>query len=291
MTRQITDSHVHLIDPARCSYPWLPDLGAWRQPHDAARYAVDVPEITGAVVVEAGVMAGQADRETCWMRAQAAAHPWIRGLVVHAPVERPGALGAMLAGYRDDSMIAGVRRNLQDETQGYLRDPCLRAGVRRLGEAGLPFDACVRARQLRELSELAAACPDTVIVLDHLGKPRCGSDLSDWRAALRGLAAHPNLRCKLSGLATEAAPGARPGSLLTALRWALDVFGPDRCLYGSDWPVCTLAGSHWTWLGLVLTALDSLAAGEQEDVLGGTAQRTYRLPPVPATSPHKKTGP
>ena len=67
-----------------------------------------------------------------------------------------------------------MRRNLQDEPPGFLRDRALRAGMRRLGESGLPFDACVRSWQLTELAELAAACPDTVIVLDHVGKPRCG---------------------------------------------------------------------------------------------------------------------
>ncbi len=100
--------------------------------------------------------------------------------------------------------------------------------MRRLGESGLPFEACVRSWQLSELEELAAACSDTVIVLDHAGKPHCGAGVASWLTALRALARHPNIRCKLSGLATEAAPHARPSALQAAPRAALDAFGADR---------------------------------------------------------------
>ena len=195
------------------------------------------------------------------------------------------ALAAGLGQLRGDDLIAGVRRNLQDEPPGFLGDRDLRDGIRRLGQAGLPFDACVRSWQLTELTELAAACPDTMIVLDHLGKPRCGTELAPWRAAMAALAARPNVRCKLSGLTTEAA-AARRGDLIAALHVALDSFGVSRCLYGGDWPVCTLATSPDAWLDVVLAALDQAHATEAEraEVLTGTAIRTYRLRPIPATA-------
>ncbi len=283
MTAHVLDSHLHLIDPSRLDYPWIKrgdDLDqAWHPP----RFAAEALHVTAAIVVEAGVAPGRVGREISWVRAEAARHPWIRGLVAQLPVEQASALTAGLSEFRGDDLIAGVRRNLQDEPAGYLADAGLRAGVRRLGAAGMPFDACVRSWQLTELTKLAAACPGTVIVLDHLGKPRCGTDLTSWHRAITALAALPHVRCKLSGLATEAAAATRD-DLVAALRAALDAFGASRCLYGGDWPVCTLATSPDAWLDVVLAALDhsGASATEREDVLTRTALRTYRLRPITA---------
>jgi L-fuconolactonase len=173
MTAQVLDTHVHLLDPAHLTYPWLHAGDPLTRPWPAALYADDAPAVTAAIIVEAGVAPGQTAREVSWVRAQAAAHPWIRGIVAHAPVDQSAALKAALAACRHDALVVGVRRNLQDQPPGFLRNPALHDGIRHLGQAGLPFDACVRSWQLAELGELAAACPDTVIVLDHLGKPRC----------------------------------------------------------------------------------------------------------------------
>ncbi|MGO8958901.1 MAG: amidohydrolase family protein [Streptosporangiaceae bacterium] len=286
MTGQVVDSHLHLIDPDRLGYPWIGTRDELDTSWDAQRFAAEALRVTAAIVVEAGVESGQADREVSWVRSQAAAHPWIRGMVVQLPVEQPGALAGGLSQLRGDDLIAGVRRNLQDEPPGYLGDRDLRDGIRRLGQAGLPFDACVRSWQLTELTELAAACPDTMILLDHLGKPRCGTDLAPWRAAIAALAARPNVRCKLSGLTTAAAATARRGDLIAALRVALDSFRADRCLYGGDWPVCTLATSPDAWLDVVLAALDQAHATEAERaaVMTGTAMRTYPMRLMPATA-------
>ena len=287
MTWQVVDSHLHLIDPDGLDYPWIGAGNELDRLWDAQRFAAEAPRVTAAIVVEAGVESGQAGGEVSWVRSQAATHPWVRGMVAQLPVEQPGALAAGLSQLRGDDLIAGVRRSLQDEPPGYLGNRDLRDGIRRLGQAGLPFDACVRSWQLTELAELAAACPDTIIVLDHLGKPRCGADLAPWRAAIAALAARPNVRCKLSGLTTEAAMAACRGDLIAALHVALDSFGAGRCLYGGDWPVCTLATSPDAWLDLVMAALYQAHATEAEraEVLTGTAMRTYRMRLVPATAP------
>ena len=282
MTGHVLDGHLHLINPCHLDYPWIKRGDDLDQSWHPSRFAAEARQVTAAIVVEAGVAPGQVGREISWVRAEAARHPWIRGLVAQLPVERASALAAGLSEFRGDDLIVGVRRNLQDEPAGYLADPGLRAGIRRLGAAGLPFDACVRSWQLTELTELAAACPGTVVVLDHLGKPRCGTDLMSWHRAVTALAALPHVRCKLSGLATEAATATRD-DLVAALRAALDTFGAGRCLYGGDWPVCTLATSPDAWLDVVLAVLDQAGASdtEREDVLTRTAHRTYRLRPVP----------
>jgi L-fuconolactonase len=290
MTAQVVDSHVHMIDPQRLNYPWLQAAEPLNRRWDAAAYAAAAPEIAGAIVVEAGAATAQASQEIAFVRAQAAAQPWISGVVAFAPVDDPMALKRVLPCMAEDMFVAGVRWNLQDEPPGFLSEPGLVAGIRRLGEAGLPFDACVRVWQLTELDELAAACPDTVIVLDHAGKPRCGGDLAGWRASIQALAARPNLRCKLSGLATEAALGAQPADILAVILVALTEFGADRCMYGSDWPVCMLATSPRSWLDLITEGLDGIgaSANERKNILAGTAIATYRLLGAAMTQEQRK---
>lgn len=278
MITPVLDSHVHLIEPGRLCYPWLPAGDALNRTWDAAGYAALAPGVAGAIVVEAGVHADQAAQEIAFARAQADSQPWILGVVAQAPAGDPLALTNALAELGEDDFVAGIRWNLQDMPPGFLSDPGLLAGVRLLGEAGLPFDACVRSWQLAELASLAAACPGTVIVLDHAGKPPCGGDLASWQADIRALAVRPNIRCKLSGLATEAS-GAGLDELLGVVIAALAEFGADRCLYGSDWPICMLATSPRSWLELIMAALEAMNAssGERRQVLAGAALATYRV--------------
>ncbi|GHH71670.1 metal-dependent hydrolase [Streptomyces sulfonofaciens] len=275
--RTLIDSHVHFWDPTRLDYPWLAGLPPLDRPFTPRHLADETPEPTDVVFVEAGCATHRAADEIAWIRSEAGERPWIRGVVAHAPLEDPSEAADVVRGYADDPLVVGVRRNIQDEPAGFTRDAGFRAGVGLLGEAGLPFDACVREHQLPELIELAEACPDTVIVLDHLGKPSADNPSASWRQALRRLAEHANVVCKLSGLATEAAPGTGPEPMAAVLREALGTFGPDRCLYGSDWPVMILATGYGTWLDLVCTALVPFGDAAADAVLHGNASRVYRL--------------
>ncbi|WP_410675281.1 amidohydrolase family protein [Amycolatopsis sp. cmx-4-68] len=261
----VLDSHVHFWDPRRLRYPWLDDVARLDRPFTPD----DFPGRHDVIVVEAGRTSADAPAEIAWIRREAERHPWIRGIVAHADLDRPAAVNR----YAADPFVVGVRHNVQDEAPGFLEGRDFRAGVRLLGEAGLPFDACVRAHQLPELAALAEACPRTTIVLDHLGKPSPGGPgYRQWRRDLRRLARYGNVRCKLSGLATETPPGTARALVVDALREALDTFGPDRCLYGSDWPVMTLATDHEAWLDVVHAALDGHPA---DAVLRHNAEQTY----------------
>ncbi|MEV6823534.1 amidohydrolase family protein [Amycolatopsis sp. NPDC051102] len=261
----VLDSHVHFWDPRQLRYPWLVDVDRLNRPFTPD----DFPARHDVIVVEAGRVPVDAPAEIEWIRREAQRHPWIRGIVAHADLEHPAA--ASRCG--DDPFVVGVRRNVQDEAPGFLEGEDFRAGVRLLGETGLPFDACIRAHQLPELTALAEACPRTTIVLDHLGKPSPGGPgYRRWREDLRRLSRHANVRCKLSGLATETIPGTARSQVVDALKEALDAFGPGRCLYGSDWPVMTLATDHEAWLDAVHTALDGHPA---EAVLRHNAEQTY----------------
>jgi L-fuconolactonase len=276
----LLDSHVHFWDPRRLTYPWLGQIPPLDRPFTPGHFAGLHPEPVEVIFIEAGRAPGGAAAEVEWVRHEARNQPWIRGAVAHAQLENPAQARDVIRGYADDPFVLGVRRNIQDETAGFTTSAGFRAGVRLLGRAGLPFDACVRAHQLPELAELAAACPQTTIVLDHLGKPPAearGPGTTTWRQAMRRLARRDNIVCKLSGLATEAAPGTGESAMAFVLREALDIFGPGRCLYGSDWPVMTLATRYQAWLDLVRAVLTEHPPAAAGAVLGGNAARIYRV--------------
>jgi L-fuconolactonase len=275
--RPVIDSHVHVWDPRLLSYPWLGTVPALNRAFTPADLLESLPEPVEAIFVEAGRVPHQAQDEVRWVRDLARRHPWIRGAVAHVSLDDSVRAAETIGRHAADPFVVGVRHNVQDEPPGFMAGAGFRAGVTALGAAGLPFDACVRAHQLDELADLAAACPQTLVVLDHLGKPSVPDPGSGWRNSLRRLARRDNVVCKLSGLATEAAPGTPAGTLVAVLREALEVFGPGRCLYGGDWPVMTLATTYGPWLDLVRTALADLPGRDTDAVLHANALRTYRL--------------
>jgi L-fuconolactonase len=275
-TAPVLDAHVHLWDPDRLSYPWLAEAPAINRAFTGDDFAAIHPPGVEAIFVEAGREDHQADDEIEWVRAEAAKHAWIRGAVAHVRLEDPTEAAEVIHRHAEDPFVVGVRRNIQDEAPGFTEDAVFRDGVRLLGQAGLPFDACVRRHQLPELARLAAACPGTTIVLDHLGKPRTtGRD--EWSHDLRQVAEQPNVVGKLSGLATEVGADAPRSLMVSLLHEALEVFGPERCLYGGDWPVMTLATDYRGWLDVVREALAPYPPTVAAAVLHGNARRVYRL--------------
>lgn len=280
MTRAVIDTHVHFIDPGRLDYRWLE--GILDRPHTPADYAGEHareqagehPAPPEAIMVEASRVPGQATDEVSWIRQEAAARPWIRGIVAHADIEDPQADRALSA-YSAEPLVVGVRRNLQDEADGFVASAAMLRGLNLLGEYGLPFDACIRARQLPELTDAARRCPQTTIVLDHLGKPRPGPGHDAWRAAIRELSTLPNVACKLSGLSTEAPAGTPREYFIETLTHALESFSAERCLYGSDWPVLKLATTAAEWHALVRDAVERHDPNAVPAVMAGNAERLY----------------
>jgi L-fuconolactonase len=162
-----------------------------------------------------------------------------------------------------------------------------RAGAGPAGAAGptpLVFDLVVRHDQLAACARLAAALPEVPFVLDHLGKPSltgaasAGPELAGWKRGILDLAARPNVTAKLSGLVTEARWDAwQPDDLRPAVDHALDAFGPDRLMFGSDWPVCLLASDYGEWMDTLRDLLAGLSPDEAAAVWAGTARRVYKL--------------
>lgn len=274
----IIDSHHHLWT---ADYPWLSadELAPIRRDYTVAdlRDALRQAGVDGTVLVEAG----RCDlEETRSFLALAAETPEIRGVVGWVSFEaadlrstvdelRAGSGGTMLSGLRDQVQAVS--------DPGYLARPAVRSNLSAAGVAGLAVDLVVRLDQLPACAEIAAAVPETTFVLDHLGKPRLAPDgLAEWQALVAPLAARPNVVAKLSGLLTQAPAGA-PAHIDPFVDVALDLFGPDRLMIGSDWPVCELAASYADTWHTLLAALAGLSPGERAKVLGGTAIHTYRL--------------
>nr|WP_026065681.1 amidohydrolase family protein [Actinoalloteichus spitiensis] len=176
--------------------------------------------------------------------------------------------------------LVGIRHGVQDESDDrWLCRPEVRRGLRAVADAGLVFDLLTLPRHLPAAVETVSALPELTFVLDHLSKPPVARGaVRDWEADLRRLARSPNVCCKLSGLVTEAdrtrwsVADLRPYAAV-----ALDAFGPDRVMFGSDWPVCLLAAEYGTVVATARELTRELGAVELEAVFGGTARRVYRL--------------
>lgn len=274
---RLIDAHIHFWDPNARRHEWLseaPDLQRPFVPSDI-EFGRQVPD--GLVFVEADCRADEALSEVDWVSSFAAGPVPVVGIVAHAPLEQGSGVEPLLDQLVLRPLVVGVRRLLQHEPDALLSDPRLAEGTRLLAARGLTSDLCLTMEQLPAVTKLVRACPETSFVLDHLAKPAMRDGFpGTWAEDLRELAGCPNVSCKLSGLATIAGAGWRPGDLLPYLRHAIDVFSPERCMFGSDWPVSLEATSYQDWLDAVTEALDGLDSSERAAVLAGNATRIYR---------------
>jgi L-fuconolactonase len=299
----VVDAHHHLWDPDH-GYTWLdaPEFASIRRPFSAGdlRAELSAHGVNITVLVEGGRCHPDEVPEHL---AIAAATPEIAGVVAWADIAGPDVASA-IAGYRQlpgADKLVGIRDQVQGRLEpDFLNRPEVRAGIAAVGAAGLAFDLVVRVDQLGSAAATAAALPEVRLVLDHLGKPRIAAGaegLSEWCDAVAPLAACPNVTCKLSGMVTEASvpAGSRPAGQRPdtdpATGWtqwtvadlrpftvtAVELFGTDRVMFGSDWPVCTTVASYGEVLAALREALPDLSDAETEAVFGGNAIRTYRL--------------
>jgi L-fuconolactonase len=269
----IIDAHHHLWDPAHAEYPWMTDEVA---PIRRRFGAEDLEPLLrhhavgGTVVVQARASLD----ETRALLEIADVTPFVLGVVGWVDMTDPGVADLLAAAA---ATLVGVRHQVQDEPDPrWLLRPEVQRGLAAVGEAGLAYDLLVRTRELPAALETARRQPHIRFVIDHLAKPplRDGA-IGEWAQGLSALAELPNVACKLSGLVTEAHWRSwRPDELVPYLRRALDWFGPERCMFGSDWPVCLLAADYGAVFSLVVEALRD---DERAAVLGGTAARVYRL--------------
>jgi len=179
----------------------------------------------------------------------------------------------------DDGRIVGVRRSFEFEDPDFARRDEVVAGVEEVASRGLVCDMVLYHPALPAAIELVRACPEARFVLDHLGKPPIRDGvLRQWRERIADLASLPNVVCKISGLMTEADPTSwRTEDLLPCIDHAIRCFGWNRVLFGSDWPVCKLAGTYERWLEVVSRAVQDASAEQKRALFVENARRTYRL--------------
>lgn len=273
------DAHHHLWNPDRVAYPWM--TGALARLH--RRYDMrDYDEASAGCDVRAtvAVQAAPSHAETVDLLRAAAQHPRLCGVVGWVDLERSD-VGRTLADLMEqaEGRLVGLRHQAHDEADAmWLARPAVKRGVAAVGEACLAFDLLVRPRELPAAVELVQSLPGTRFVLDHLGKPPLDGEMKPWETGVRTLAECANVAVKLSGLATEADWDRwREQDLLSPMRRALDWFGASRTMFGSDWPVCTLAADFADVVALARHAALDLSAADRAAVFEGTAAAWYRL--------------
>jgi L-fuconolactonase len=278
----IVDSHVHLWDPAHLRYPWLAGVPVLNRPFLTSDYAKAgaAHRVGKMIFVECGCDPAQSLAEVDWVAGLSKVEPRLKGMVAQAAIEQGTAVRDEVEKLAGCPLVKGVRRNLQGEPDS---DFCLRpefvAGVRLLADFNFSFDLCLRAEQLPAVTELVRQIPEVSFVLDHFGKPAVRDrQFEPWAANIKALAALPNIVCKISGLTTEADwHNWRPDDLKFYFDHVVEFFGFDRVLFGSDWPVMTLATSYNGWLDTVQSLLTHASDHDQTKLFQTNAERIYHV--------------
>jgi L-fucono-1,5-lactonase len=272
------DSHQHfwIYDPAQ--YGWIDEsMSAIRRnflPEDL-KPELDRNDFQGCVAVQAQHRL----EETQWLLDLAGRNPFILGVVGWVDL-RSAQARKQLAALAKDPKLIGIRHVAQSEPDDrFLLQPEFLRGVALLEEFDLAYDILIYAKHLPVAAEFANRFPRQRFVLDHLAKPPIREGLREpWASGMRTLAALPNVFCKLSGMVTEADHHSwKPEELAPYLDVAFELFGPERLMIGSDWPVCSLAAPYARTVNVVKDYMSGFSEAEKAAVLGGNALRFWRL--------------
>jgi len=280
----VVDSHVHFWDQERLDYPWLRTVPAIAGPHLPENYWKEADEVPVAqiVFVEAGCAPTLALQESDWVLALAAEDPRIAAIVAQVSIDAAEETGRQLKILAARPLVRGVRHIIQGATDP---DFCLRPafvdGVRRLTDLDFSFDLCIHHSQLDSVIGLVDQCPGVRFILDHVGKPGIRDHVREpWKNHLQELAARPHVWCKVSGLMTEAdARNWKVNDFRPYLAEAMATFGADRLIFGSDWPVCHLAGSLKDWIAILRSAFNEATPHALAKIFGENARTCYRFRP------------
>ena len=274
----IVDAHLHVWDLARSEYDWVtPELGELYRTFspEQAESELSAAGVGAAVLVQAE----DSVRDTELMLEAAHRHAWVAGVVGWVQLDDPAIAEQQLDRWQAAPTFCGVRHLVHDDPRDdFLALPAVRASLRVLGERGLPFDVPdAWPRHLAATADLAAALPELRIVVDHLGKPPFGgAGWEPWRAALRDVAARPNTTAKVSGLQVPGRPFTA-AEIRPAWEVALELFGPERLMWGSDWPLTVLTGGYGHAWRVLSSLVAELSPDEQALILAGTASSIYGI--------------
>jgi L-fuconolactonase len=277
----IIDAHQHVWNPAEVNYPWLgPDFG----PINRAIEFDEIVAILDRSGIDRTILVQSADDalDTEYMLALAAVHPEIAAVVGFAPLHDPRNVGDVLDVLASDPIVVGVRNltHNQQDPDWLLRDDVNRS-LDLVSQRGLTFDVLsVLPRPLEHVPVLSKLHPELKMVIDHLATPPIkAGDAPRWRKALTQAAENPRVYAKISGLypAIEPLTEWTEDDLRPYVEFAVDVFGPDRLMYGGDWPISELAGGYDRVWSCVVALLEQYTAPERDAILAGTAVEFYGI--------------
>ncbi|MEA3094487.1 MAG: L-fuconolactonase [Caballeronia sp.] len=280
MNAERIDAHQHFWDPSRGDYGWLtPELQSLYRVFGPA----DLKPLREAVQVARTVVVQAAPTvdETRYLLDLARDDESIAGIVGWIPLDAQNSV-ELIDELAREPKLKGVRPMLQDLPDDcWIENPALAPAIQALIKNDLAFDALIFSRHVPSLKVFAARFPELRMVVDHGAKPQIKDGQAGWQSWADGiaeLAALPQrLVCKLSGLATEASPGWSVATLKPYVDHLLDCFGPERLMWGSDWPVLNLNGDYTQWFDAARRLTAHLEASAQQAIFGDTARGFYRL--------------
>jgi len=272
------DAHQHFWNYSAAEYPWI-GSGLERLARDYLPSDLEpllaAEQIDGSVAVQAR----QSVEESLWLLALAKAHPLVKGVVGWVDL-RSDRVGDDLHALAANPKFVGVRHVVQDEPDPrFVLGSDFGRGVRQLHQHGLTYDLLLYPNQLPAAIELVGLLPEQPFVVDHLAKPRIvAGEIDGWERDIRAIARHDNVCCKVSGMVTEAVRrGWKRDDFTPYLDVVLESFGPERLMFGSDWPVCLLAGEYADVAAIPREYFSRLSATEQRMIWGETAAGFYGL--------------
>ncbi len=273
------DSHHHLWRYDSLEYPWISQgMSVLKRDYLPAdlKDQIDQAGIQRTIVVQAR----QTIEETRWLLELARAHSFIVGVVGFVPLVDAG-IDRVLVEFSGETKLRAVRHVLQDEPDDALmHDAEFNRGIGKLAPFGLVYDVLIYGRHLASAIEFVDRHPRQPFVVDHIAKPTIVRATFDrlWAGQIRELARRDHVACKISGIATEVRDAEWTTELIRPyFDTVLDAFGPDRLMFGTDWPVCLLRSSYRQWVTTVEELIGGLSTSDQARIMGDTARRVYGI--------------
>ena len=272
------DSHQHFWNYNPLRHAWMSEemtvLKRDYLPHDLFSLLVQ-NSIEGCVAVQAS----QTEEENTFLLALADQHDFIKGVVGWVDL-RSNQVEQRLVHYKNSKKMKGFRHVIHDESEiDFMLQTDFLRGIGLLNQFDFTFDVLIYPKHLANTLKLVRWFPEQPFVIDHIAKPNIREKkITDWKKELKAVASYDNVYCKISGMVTEATWGSwRKDDFTPYLDAVVEMFGTDRIMYGSDWPVCNLSASYEDMFGIITDYLSKFTQSEQEKIVGGNATRFYKL--------------
>jgi L-fuconolactonase len=278
MANDIVDSHQHFWQIGRFDFPWMTaevDVLCYDYLPTTLEPVLQRNNVRQTILVQAS----NSREETRWLLKLADENPFIAGVVGWVDLQSED-VGTELMEFAAHPKFKGVRHLVEGEpANDWLAQPRVIHGLRELAERGLSYDLLVHSRHLKYAKTAVNECPELRFVIDHLAKPPIArAEIDEWARELKSFAIAPNVWCKLSGLVTEASwPNWRVEDFVPYVDKALECFGPQRMMFGSDWPVCLLAASYEQVIEVFQTLLADLSEADRDLIFSKNAAQFYRI--------------